>query len=66
MAKGRRLLREYAKSKGYDAKEFVSLEDDWYNTDKLTFKDSEGKIHSILINYKELVFWLIKENKINV
>ena len=33
---GRKLFREYAQSKGKEAKEFVKIEDDQYQYDTLT------------------------------
>ena len=41
---GRRLFREYAQSKGKEAKEFVEVKDDWYNQDTLVTKDNKGEI----------------------
>lgn len=66
MSNGRRLFREYAKSKGIDAVEFVSLIPEWYNNDVLTVKDSQGKQHNCTINYKDLIHWLIKNKHINI
>jgi hypothetical protein len=55
---GRRLYREYAQSKGKDAKEFVKIEEDWYNQDTLITKDNQGNEERTIINYKDLVNWI--------
>jgi len=60
---GRRLFREYAQFKGKEAKEFVSVEKEWYADDKLTTKDNEGRIETTTINYREMVHWIIKTKK---
>lgn len=57
---GRKLLRDYAKSKGMQAKEFVKIEEGWYNQDTLITKDNNGKEERTEINYKELVHWIIR------
>ena len=49
---GRRLFREYAQSKGKEAKEFVEVKDDWYNQDTLVTKDNKGDLEETSINYK--------------
>jgi hypothetical protein len=56
---GRRLYRDYAQSKGKEAKEFVKIEEDWYNNDTLITKDNNGKEERTGINYKDLVNWII-------
>ena len=56
---GRRLYREYAQSKGKEAKEFVKIEEDWYNQDTLMTKDNKGNEERTSINYKDLVNWMI-------
>lgn len=58
---GRRLFREYAKSKGKEAKEFVNIEEDWYNCDTLITKDNNGQEERTSINYKEMVHWIIRK-----
>lgn len=57
---GRRLYREYAQSKGKEAKEFVKIEEDWYNQDTLITKDNKGNEERTSINYKDLVNWMIR------
>lgn len=57
---GRRLFREYAQSKGKEAKEFVKIEDGWYgDPDTLITKDNEGNLEETSVNYKNLVHWII-------
>lgn len=56
---GRRLFREYAQSKGKEAKEFVEIKDDWYDADKLVTKDNKGNIEETTIRYKDMVNWII-------
>lgn len=60
---GRRLFREYAQSKGKDAKSFVSVTSSSYELDTLTTKDGDGNIEVTSINYKEMVHWIIKNKK---
>ncbi len=57
---GRRLFREYAQSKGKEAKEFVEVKDDWYNQDTLVTKDNKGDLEETSINYKQMLHWIIK------
>ena len=57
---GRRLFREYAQSKGLEAKEFVKVEDNQYNHDTLITKDNNGFEEKTTINYKDMVHWIIK------
>lgn len=57
---GRRLYREYAKSKGLEAKEFVRIENHFYNEDTLITKDNKGNQEKLIINYKDLVNWIIR------
>ena len=57
---GRRLFREWAQSKGKEAKEFVEIKHEWYNQDQLFTKDSKGNLEQTTINYKEMVHWIIK------
>jgi hypothetical protein len=57
---GRKLYREYAQSKGNEAKEFVKIEEDWYNQDTLITKDNKGNEERTSINYKDLVNWIIR------
>lgn len=61
---GRRLFREYAKSKGREAKEFVRIENDWYAQDTLITKDNSGNEEKTTIDYKDLVHWIIRKNPI--
>lgn len=57
---GRRLYRQYAQSKGKEAKEFVNIYEDWYNQDTLITKDNQGNEERTSINYKDLVNWMIR------
>lgn len=56
---GRKLYREYAKSRGVDCAEFISVEEDYY-FDILHYKDSSGKACTLTIDYKNMVRWIIK------
>jgi hypothetical protein len=57
---GRKLFREYAQSKGSEAKEFVKIEKGWYNQDTLITKDNKGNKERTSIDYKDLVHWIIR------
>lgn len=64
---GRKLFREYAKDiHGKSAKEFVEIQNEFYNQDLLITKDEHGNIEKCTVNYKEMVHWLIKKYKINI
>lgn len=56
---GRRLFREYAQNKGKEAKEFIEIEEDFYNIDTLITKNNNGGEEKTPINYKEMVHWII-------
>jgi cytidylate kinase len=56
---GRKLFREYAQSKGKEAKEFVKIEDEQYQYDTLITKDGNGKEENTSINYKDMINWII-------
>lgn len=60
---GRKLFREYAQHLGKEAKEFVSVENQWYNQDTLITKDNKGNIEKCTIDYKDMVHWIIKTYK---
>lgn len=60
---GRRLFREYAQSKGKEAKEFVEIKDDWYDADILVTKDNKGNIEETTIRYKDMVNWIIRTKR---
>ena len=60
----KRLFREYAQSKGNEAKEFVEIKADWYDYDTLITKDSKGNIEETSIRYRDMVNWII-HNKPN-
>jgi len=62
---GRRLFREYAQSKGKEAKEFVEIEYNWYDSDTLLTRDSNGKLEKTSIRYKEMVNWIISNYTIS-
>lgn len=57
---GRKLFREYAQSKGKEAVEFVEIINNLYDCDMLITKDSNGKTEKTIINYKDMVHWIIK------
>jgi len=57
---GRRLFRKYAESLGKEAKEFIKIDNDWYDQDTLITKDNKGNIEKTDINYKDMVHWIIK------
>ena len=57
---GRKLFREYAQSKGSEAKEFIEIEKKFYSNDILITKDNSGKIERTTIDYKEMVNWIIR------
>ena len=60
---GRKLYREYAQSKGKEAKEFVKVEEGWYNQDTLITKDNKGNIEETTIRYKDMVNWIIRTKR---
>ena len=62
---GRKLFREYAQSKGFEAKEFVEIIDNWYQQDTLRTKDNSGRFEDIEINYKDMIHWIIKTKHIS-
>jgi len=62
---GKRLFREYAKSNGKVAKEFIKIEEGWYDQDILITLDENGNQEKTNINYKNLVHWIIKNYKNN-
>lgn len=61
---GRKLFREYAQSKGREAKEFVEILSEYYELDNLITKDNSGKKEQTTLNYKDLVHWIIKTKKL--
>lgn len=64
MSQSRRIFREYAQSKGKEAKEFVSIESEMYQNDTLKTKDNSGKIETTSINYKEMVHFILNKYKV--
>lgn len=58
---GRRLYREYAQSKGKEAKEFIIIEKGFYENDTLYTKDSLGNTEKTSIDYRDIVNWIIKK-----
>ena len=54
----RKLYREYLKSTGCDCKEFISLKDDWYSAQIITYKDSDGVLHTSNICVKAMMLWI--------
>lgn len=59
---GRKLHREYAQSKGKEAKEFVEVVSEFYSNDTLITKDNNGNLERTTIDYREFVHWIIKNN----
>jgi len=57
---GRKLYREYAQSKGKEAKEFVEVEVQFYEQDSLVTKDNGAKLEKTTLDYREFVHWIIK------
>jgi pectin methylesterase-like acyl-CoA thioesterase len=58
---GRKVFRDYAiQEHNKEAKEFVKIENDFYNNDTLITKDNNGQEERTTINYKDLVHWIIK------
>jgi len=61
---GRKLYREFAQSKGKQAKEFVKIESEPYVHDTLITRDNRGDIEHTSIIYKEVVDWIIRNKKL--
>ena len=66
---GRRLFREYAQSRGQEAKEFVEIkkENNYYGgfeENILITKSNSGKEERTTIDYKDMVHWIIKVKKL--
>lgn len=59
---GRKLFREYAQSKGKEAKEFVKIENRQYQYDTLITNDNNGREETTSINYRDMVNWIIRTN----
>ena len=58
---GRKLYREYIKSKGHDCKEFIELKDDhYYGVQEVKYKDSEGALQTTTIDPVKMIHWIIK------
>ena len=60
---GRKLFREYAQSKGKEAKEFIEIKPDWYQQDTLITKDNNGNLEKTTVDYQEMIHWIIKTKK---
>lgn len=59
---GRRLFREYAQQvKNKEAKEFIKIENEFYSDDVLITKNNKGEEERCIIDYKEMVHWIIKK-----
>ena len=56
---GRKLLREYAQSKGKEAVEFVEIQQGFYSQDTLVTKDSNKNQERTNIDYRDMVHWII-------
>lgn len=61
---GRKLFREYAQSLGKEVKEFVEIEKGWYQDDTLITKDNQGNLERTTINYRDVLYWIIKTKKL--
>ena len=61
---GRKLFREYAQSLGQEAKEFVEIQNEFYNNDTLITKDNKGNLERISIDYKTMLYWIIRTKKL--
>ena len=55
-----KLYREYAQSKGKEAKEFVGIKEDWYDQNILITKDNKGNKEETNVSYKDMINWIIK------
>lgn len=59
----RAIFREYAKSKGAEAKSFDRIVSEWYDQDALHTLDNNGKPETTTISYKEMVRFIMKNFK---
>lgn len=58
---GRKLYREYLKSKGIDCKEFIELKDDsYYGVQEIKYKDSQGVVKTTTVDPVKMLYWIIK------
>ena len=58
---GRKLYREYIKSKGYDCKEFIELKDGpYYCVQEVKYKDSGGNFKTVSVDPVKMLYWIIK------
>lgn len=57
---GRKLYREFAQSKGKEAKEFDKIERGFYSQDTLHTKDNNGNSEKLSLDYEDVVNWIIK------
>lgn len=60
----RKIFREFAKSKGKEAKEFVELQSEMYQNDTLITKSNSGALEKTSINYKNMLFWVFRNFKL--
>jgi hypothetical protein len=60
----RKIFRAYAQANGKEAKEFVELQSNMYEHDTLITKSNDGSIEATPISYKQMLFWLFKNFKI--
>lgn len=66
---GRRLFREYAQSRGKEATGFIEIkkERDYYDDNRSTFlitQDRKGNLEKTLLDFEEMMYWLIKTKKL--
>lgn len=61
---GRKLYREFAQSKGKEAKEFDKIERGFFTTsDTLHTKDNNGYPEQTSLDYEDVVNWIIANKK---
>lgn len=58
---GRKLYREYIKSKGHDCKEFIEVKDDtYYGVQEAKYKDSESNLKTVTVVPVKMLYWIIQ------
>lgn len=64
MSQSRRIFREYAQSKGKEAKEFVEIKSEIYENDYLITMSNGGKIERTSIDYRDMIHWINRTYKL--
>ncbi len=64
MSTARSIFREYAKSKGKEAKEFVRIEDGIYDQNTLHTKGAKGNHEELLFNHRDIFYWVLANYKL--